>query len=166
MKILLVRHGRAGKADPGTWPDDDLRPLTPKGAKLFAKAAKGLLSLETRPVRILTSPAERTRQTAELLAQGLGMGTKAMVAAPDLHHAVPPERALARLARAKLPRSIALVSHQPWLGEFLSLLVAGDKRAAIELDKGGACLVEAETLAKGKGVLSWLLTQDQLAALG
>jgi phosphohistidine phosphatase len=165
MKILLVRHGSAGSANPKAWPDDDLRPLTAKGGKDFGKAALGLRALGLRPMRILTSPAERTRQTAELLAEAMKMKTASMLAAPELHHGVPPGKALARLARMRLPRSVALVGHQPWLGDFLSLLIAGDESARIGLDKGGACLVEAETLGKGKGELVWLLTQEQLAAL-
>ncbi|MDQ3002733.1 MAG: histidine phosphatase family protein [Fibrobacterota bacterium] len=165
MKILLVRHGSAGSANPKAWPDDDLRPLTAKGRKQFGKAARGLRALGLKPMRILTSPAERTRQTAELLAEALKLKTASMLEAPELHHGVPPEKALARLARMRLPASIALVGHQPWLGEFLSLLIAGDERAQIGLDKGGACLVEAEALGKGKGGLVWLLTQEQLASL-
>jgi phosphohistidine phosphatase len=160
MKILLVRHGLAGTANPKAWPDDDLRPLTVKGGKQFGKAALGLRALGLKPMRILTSPAERTRQTAELKLK-----TDSMLAAPELHHGTPPGKAMARLSRMRLPRSIALVGHQPWLGEFLSLLIDGSESARIGLDKGGACLVEADALGKGKGVLVWLMTQDQLAAL-
>jgi phosphohistidine phosphatase len=165
MKILLVRHGLAGSANPKAWPDDDLRPLTVKGGKQFGKAALGLRALGLKPMRILTSPAERTRQTAELLAEAMKLKTDSMLAAPELHHGTPPGKAMAKLSRMRLPRSIALVGHQPWLGEFLSLLIDGSESARIGLDKGGACLVEADALGKGKGELVWLMTQDQLAAL-
>ena len=80
-----------------------------------------------------------------------------------------PDKALARLSRLGLPRRIALVGHEPWLGEFLSLLIAegpeGKARAHIEFAKGGAALVDAPKLAKGQGRLLWLMTQDQLSAL-
>ncbi len=166
MKILLVRHGQAGKPDPGKYPDDDLRPLTGKGRKGFKKAAKGLRAQTVDPAVILTSPVLRARQTAVLLADGLGLKEKAVRNLPELHHAVPPARALARLARMRLPRAVALVGHEPWLGEFLSLLIAGGaKSARAELDKGGAALIEADAPVKGGGVLIWLLTQEQLASL-
>jgi phosphohistidine phosphatase len=166
MRILLVRHGPAGKPDPETYPDDDLRPLTSKGRKAFKKAAKGLRAQAVDPALILTSPVLRARQTAELLAAGLGLKEKAIRAMPELHHAVPPAKALARLARMRLPRAVALVGHEPWLGEFLSLLIAGGTGTArAELDKGGAGLVRADSPAKGGGVLAWLMTQEQLASL-
>lgn len=166
MRILLVRHGPAGKADPKAHPDDDLRPLTTKGRDEFKLVAKGLRTLGMEPETIFTSPTLRTRQTAELLARRLGKSVKSLVDMPELHHAAVPAKALAKLRRMKLPTTIALVGHEPWLGDFLSLLIAGNARARIGLDKGGACLVEAETVKQGKGDLAWLMTREQLAALG
>lgn len=169
IHILLVRHGLAGKSDPAAWPDDDLRPLTAKGRKAFKQAARGLRSQAPDPSRIYTSPAVRALQTAELLADGLRLGKKAIRIVPELHHGVAPAKALETLAEmghARPPRSVALVGHEPWLGEFLSLLIAGGaKYASASLDKGGVCLVEAESMDRGKGVLRWLLTQDQLRDL-
>ena len=166
IRILLVRHGLAGKPDPEAFPDDDLRPLTDKGRRAFKQAAKGLRPHATETGKILTSPALRTVETAGLLAKSLGLGAKAIVTVPELHHLVSPAKALYALSRMRLPRSFALVGHEPWLGEFLSLLIAGGaKYASAKLDKGGACLVEAESLDRGKGVLLWLLTREQLEAL-
>lgn len=165
MRILLVRHGPAGKADPKAYPDDDLRPLTPKGREAFKRAAKGLRALGLKPETIFTSPALRTRQSAESLARHLGKTVNSLVDMPELHHAADPAKALAKLSRMKLPGTLALVGHEPWLGGFLSLLIAGDAPARIGLDKGGACLVEAEEMKKGKGRLVWLMTREQLAAL-
>lgn len=165
MRILIVRHGQAGKADVNIHPDDDLRPLTGKGRKAFKQAAKGLRTLGMRPSGILTSPAKRTLQTAKLLAHAVDLDPGHILGAPELHHEVSPAKALEALARKRLPKSIAMVGHEPWLGRFLSLLLAGNEHVRFELDKGGACLVESASLAKGKGRLVWFMTQDQLAAL-
>lgn len=165
-RILLVRHGLAGKPDPETYPDDDLRPLTAKGRKVFKAAAKGLRSQSVDPTLILTSTVLRALQTAELLADGLRLKEKSIRPMPELHHAVPPAKALVRLARMRLPSAVALVGHEPWLGEFLSLMIAGGATTArAELDKGGAGLLQADSLAKGGGTLIWLMTQEQLASL-
>lgn len=168
MDLLLVRHGLAGKADPGTWPDDDERPLTEKGRKAFRAAAKGLRSQGPKPTLILASPALRARQTASILAKAFGLGDGAVRNWDALHHARDPEAALAGLGRLRLPRSAALVGHEPWLGEFLSLLIAGAAGAGLPFAKGGAARVEIPDggkRAKGRGRLRWLLTQDQSAAL-
>jgi phosphohistidine phosphatase len=169
MDLLLVRHGLAGKADPEVWPDDDLRPLTAKGRKAFKAAAKGLKRMGPRPALILTSPALRTRETALILAKALGLPGRAVRDWDALHHGHAPEKALATLAAQRLPPAAALVSHEPWLGEFLSLLLCGRKGAGVEFAKGGAAwagIPDRGAKAKGRGVLRWLLTQDQLAASG
>ena len=171
FKIILVRHGLAGKADASRFPDDDLRPLTGKGKQAFAKAARGLRALDILPVRIHASPALRTWQTAEILAQALGLKRGAIKSIPELHHHSPPASALAKLARlarpdrSKAASALVLVGHEPWLGEFLSLLVAGGPGAHFHLAKGGACQVHAEAVEPGGGRLEWCLTQDQLRAL-
>ncbi|MEO7427277.1 MAG: histidine phosphatase family protein, partial [Fibrobacteria bacterium] len=114
MEILLVRHGQAGKPDAAAYPDDDLRPLTPKGRKEFKRAGKGLRRLRPETEKILFSPAERTRETAELLARSLDLAEKDLLEVPELHHGVSPAGALARLTRLRLPRRVALVGHEPW----------------------------------------------------
>jgi phosphohistidine phosphatase len=167
MDLLLVRHGLAGKADPKVWPDDDLRPLTAKGRKAFKAAAKGLKREGARPALILTSPTLRTRETAAILAKVLGLSAGALKGWDALHHERPPEKALTLLARQRPPRVLALVGHEPWLGEFLSLLICGRKDAGLGFGKGGAAWVEIPegAPAKGRGRLHWLLSQDQLTAM-
>jgi phosphohistidine phosphatase len=123
MDLLLVRHGLAGKADPRAWPDDDERPLTEKGREAFRAAAKGMKSQGPKPALILASPAVRTRETAALLAKAMGLKQSAIRNWDAIHHSRAPEKALADLARQGLPKSAALVGHEPWLGEFLSLLI-------------------------------------------
>ena len=67
MEIYLIRHAIAEERG-DDWPDDDDRPLTEEGIRRFEEAARGLLEFDAHPVRILTSPLVRARQTAELLA--------------------------------------------------------------------------------------------------
>jgi phosphohistidine phosphatase len=169
MELLLVRHGLAGKADAETWPDDDLRPLTPKGRKAFKAAARGLRKQGPTPGLILASPALRTRETAVILIGEMGLRARALRPWDALHHSRDPEKALAALGRQGLPPVAALVGHGPWLGEFLFLLLCGGSHAGPAFAKGGAALLELPARgarALGRGRLRWLLTQDQLAALG
>jgi broad specificity phosphatase PhoE len=65
MRILLVRHGRAG-SKAGWTGDDRLRPLTARGMS-EARALVPLLS-SYGPTRILSSPAVRCTQTVDPLA--------------------------------------------------------------------------------------------------
>lgn len=167
MDILIVRHGLAGGRDPRSWPDDDLRPLTPKGRRAFAQAARGIRTAGASPERILTSPAVRALETARILARELGIRRRDVIPVPALHHAVPARSALKSLASLSrgLPDAFAVVGHEPNLGRLVSLLVSGSAGAGLPLGKGAACLVEAAAPKPGAGRLRWSLTQDQLAAL-
>lgn len=166
MDLILVRHALAGKPDAKKWPDDDLRPVTAKGRKAFKKAAKGLREA-AEVTLILTSPVLRARETAEILAKALRLPRTAIADFSEAHHTRPPARALASLGRKRLPRTVAIVGHEPWLGEFLSLLLTGGPGAGLEFAKGGAACVRfgASRPAKGKGKLGWLMLPEQLAAL-
>ena len=162
----MIRHGLAAKRSANEYPDDDLRPLLHKGGKSFGQAARGLKVLGTRFKKILTSPSLRALQTAKILGAVLSVRRSAVFVTGELDEVFSPAEALKRLGKMKLPRSIALVGHEPWLGEFLSLLTTGKPGGRFRLDKGGCCLVEAASLGKAKGTLVWLLTQNHLRALG
>lgn len=168
MDIFLVRHARAGRRDARKYPDDDLRPLTPGGRKAFSRAARGLLAAGPPPEAVLSSPALRALETAEILAKALGLGRKGVITVPALHHDVPVRGSrgtLASLSKLDLPEAFAVVGHEPNLGRLASLLVSGSIRARLPLAKGGACLVRTAALAPGSGSLSWSMTQDLLMGL-
>lgn len=165
MKLLLIRHGQAGKQNLKRYPDDDLRPLTAKGRKLSKHALGSLTDFIPNPHLILTSPALRCIQTAKLVAQGFQLDSKNIREIPELHHSIPAPTALAKLSRMKLSGRLVMVGHEPWLGELVTLLIAGTGRAGIEIGKGGAAYLTLESLKPGKGRLLWLLTQDQLTSI-
>jgi phosphohistidine phosphatase SixA len=70
MKVLLVRHARAG--DRMTWVGDDaLRPLDEKGKKQAKRLAKTLAELGT--TRLVSSPSLRCVQSFEPASRRLGL---------------------------------------------------------------------------------------------
>jgi probable phosphoglycerate mutase len=71
MKVFLVRHGQtiANLDHSYRWSNDFS--LDPLGVEQVKEAAKVLASLIERPAAIICSPRERTRQTAQLLAEKL-----------------------------------------------------------------------------------------------
>jgi phosphohistidine phosphatase len=137
MKVLLVRHAIAVDRDtPGL--SDHLRPLTEDGATRFRKTARALSALITPDV-VFTSPALRTKQTAEILArqwpqtpleesEPLGNGSRAQF-----------EIALSRVNGAKL---VAAVGHEPWLSEWTAEWLGASHADSFAFKKGGAALLE------------------------
>ena len=165
MLLYLVRHAIAEERDPDRWPDDRERPLTDEGRRRFRAAARGLRTVTETPDLVLASPYARARQTATLLRE-------------HAHWPEPVERdvlAADRDAAGILPlldehrerAALALVGHEPFMGELASLLLTGDPvRATIQFKKGAiACLRIHATLA-GRAELVWLLPPRVLRSLG
>jgi phosphohistidine phosphatase len=164
MKVYLVRHAIAHERDRKRWPDDSLRPLTPAGKRRFRRAARGLAMLLPRSAPILTSPYVRARATAELLSDALRR--RAPLDCPELASPRPARDGLA-LLRKRREAAVILVGHEPYLGNLLSLAVAGTtRRLDVELRKGGAACVEfGGRIAPGAATLVWMLPPKALRAL-
>jgi phosphohistidine phosphatase len=68
--LYLLRHAKSSWADQAL-PDRD-RPLAPRGRGDGKRIAKHLTRLRIQPELVLCSPAQRTRETLELLRPALG----------------------------------------------------------------------------------------------
>ena len=164
MRIILFRHGPAGQRDPVRWPDDRLRPLTPRGVRRTRLAAAGIRRLEPHLGAILTSPLLRALTTAELLKEQAAQADLETLEA--LVPGGPPHAVVGILAARPTTRDIALVGHEPDLGQLAGLLMF-DESVAIGLKKAGACAIEfAEGVRPGAGNLTWFLPPRVLRRLG
>ena len=161
MRVVLLRHGPAGKRDPERWADDDARPLTPRGIARTQLACRGLIRLERDLSRILTSPLTRAAETAQILAE-----TSEDRAKPETFDALAPGHSfrtvLDRLSKLPPDETVALVGHEPDLGKLAGVLLIGAP-AALPLKKAGACVISFEgQVAAGSGHLEWFLTPGVL----
>ena len=145
MKICFLRHGEAD------WPDwdkpDDERPLTDRGRREMRRVAKLLDRLEFSVDAILTSPLPRASQTAEIVAQRLGIG---MQIESKLAHGFSLER-LRQMAGKVEGESIMVVGHEPEFSAVIEELTGGD----VKISKGGIALVDANRGCTS-GKLLWL----------
>jgi phosphohistidine phosphatase len=122
--IYLIRH-----ADAVADEVDASRPLSPRGREQVARVAAALgKDAKFKPEQFWHSPLVRSRQTAELLARGLGLSVP-IILTPGLEPDDDPERISSALEEET--RSIAIVGHEPHLGVLASLLVHGPARAGI-----------------------------------
>jgi phosphohistidine phosphatase len=164
MELLLVRHAIAQERDSKRWSDDGERPLSAGGAARARAAASGLKRITGRPALVLTSPLLRTRQTAAILTQ-MARWPRAR-ACVLLAPGGAPEELFALLARERAAL-IALVGHEPDLGELLGACVAGGAGTmAFEFKKMGVARVRFDGRARaGRGQLLWLLPPKILRAM-
>jgi len=151
-ELYLVRHAIAAERG-SEWPDDTKRPLTERGVSRFKEAVKGLRHLDVTVDEIFTSPLVRARQTAELLAAGLD--AKPPVKVLD---ALAPGHSftslMSQLAKVAKRRRVALVGHEPDLGELAAHLIGAGR--ALAFKKGGVCRIDIGSLAaKRAGSLIW-----------
>jgi len=161
-ELYLVRHAIAAERGED-WPDDDKRPLTARGVARFKESVSGLSRLDVAVDEIFTSPLIRAKQTAELLAAGLpGKPSIKVLDALSPGHA--PGSVLAQLAKAARRRRIALVGHEPGLGELAAHLIGAGR--ALPFKKGGVCRIDVESLTSRRaGALSWFVTPKVLRGL-
>ena len=167
MNLYLLRHGIAAPQGDPAEPDGE-RPLTTKGAKRMRKAANGLRRLEIRFDAILSSPLLRASQTAEIVAEALGLQTE-LQQISGLAPESSVENLLLELGRFKNHEHLILVGHQPLLGETAAFLLRGTDKSGLNISfkKGGLCRIEIDTLPPHEpGTLHWLLAPRQLRLLG
>ncbi len=175
MRIYFIRHAVAVPHDAPGVVDDASRELTREGIARMRRQAKGLLRIKVEPGRVWTSPCKRARQTAEILAEELGVASMVRTLpalAPDGKF----ERVMQQIAAyaAKCSSSqarrtspdVALVGHEPGLSEMITRLLTGAGDSVIQLKKGGAACVQlGEAHLESRGELLWLLTPRQLRDL-
>ncbi|MHB8877287.1 MAG: SixA phosphatase family protein [Myxococcaceae bacterium] len=157
LQLYVIRHAIAVPRNEGL--DDAARPLTPKGRHRWRQAVAGLGRLGFNFDRLYHSPWLRAVETAEALVRLVEGET---VVTQNL--ARPPSQEL--LDEIKGER-VALVGHQPWLGELLGLLVAGRRELgdSLELKKGAVVCLEGELREAGMTLVA-ALPPSVLRALG
>ena len=149
-----MRHAIAAERG-DEWPDDSKRPLTSRGINRFKEVVKGLRRLDITVDEVFTSPLVRARQTAELLASGLEgkAPVKVLDALAPGHTAASVMTQLARVAKR---RRVALVGHEPELGELAAYLIGAGR--ALAFKKGGICRIDLGSLtSKSAASLVWFL---------
>ena len=104
---------------------------------------------------VLTSPLVRTRQTAEIVAAAFSP-RPSLVNVEALAPGGTPPALAAELEKHSRRPHIAIVGHEPGIGELAAWLVG--MRHPIEFKKGAVCRIDVESLPpRGAGQLRWLL---------
>jgi phosphohistidine phosphatase len=118
--VILVRHAHA------EWPayvGTDLdRPLTPQGQADARSTAAAIRDAAHRPDLLLTSPAVRTRQTAQIIATTLGLPDSAIRQVYSLYNGNPGALDAALRQAFTTATTVLLVAHNPGISEFARLL--------------------------------------------
>jgi phosphohistidine phosphatase len=165
-RLLMVRHAIAEERDvfARTGQSDGYRPLTEKGKRRMQLAARGLYELVDQIDLLATSPLVRAVQTAEILSGAFG---GIPIEETDVL-ATGPESAFLAWYRDVADRGlVAVVGHEPYLGEWASWLAAGPSADFLVFKKGGGCLLEFPgPIEPGSAILHWHVAPAHLRVLG
>ena len=159
LELYLIRHGVAAERGE-EYPDDSKRPLTSTGMTRLRQEARALNSLKIGFDVIITSPLVRTKQTAEIIAGTLKEKPQ-VVTSDSLAPAGTPAGVMQEIGRHARKARIALVGHEPNLGELAARLIGA--RSPIQFKKGAICRIDFEILPpKSLGQLQWFVTPRML----
>ena len=167
MNLFLLRHGIAVELGTSGYERDADRPLTPKGERRLARIADAMEAMGLAFDLILSSPYTRAKQTAEIVANALGLKKK-LEFSENLTPGGDARALIAALNKLEpRPENILLVGHEPYLSDLMATLTSGDSRMTIDFKKGGLCKLEIESLRHGRcATLAWLLTPRQMGLMG
>jgi len=166
MDLLLIRHAPSEDRDKfaQTGQPDHLRPLTESGVKRMQLAARGLTTLALPIERLVTSPAVRARQTADLVQDALEV--KAIEEQPPLAPLVDVEDIVDWLCQQPLVDGLAVVGHEPQIGQVAEILLCGRPLGNMPMKKGGMILLRFDhRISRGNARLVWALPPAVLRAL-
>ena len=120
--LILLRHG---KSDWNTSEDDFDRPLKKRGKNASRQVGKWLGAHARTPDFVISSPAKRAMQTAEISCAAMDIDGKNIYKRKHIYLATPEELLYVLEDCPKEAKRVMLVGHNPGLEELLYYLVDG-----------------------------------------
>ena len=117
LRLLLIRHAKSDWGDPRL-PDHE-RPLNDRGRRDAPRMGAWIAERGLAPAEVLCSDAQRTRETLALMLPAWTPPSRTEHRR-ELYHA-PPEAMLRVLVEAE-GDSVALIGHNPGIGQLAGLL--------------------------------------------
>jgi phosphohistidine phosphatase len=140
-RLTLLRHAKS------SWADDRLadqdRPLSKRGFADAPVMAERLVARGLKPELILSSPAERARQTAEFVASAFRPSSPAIRQDPAIYLATPGELLRVLAAVSDQINELVLVGHNPGMTELANLMLPD--LALTNLPTAGAVAIDCDT---------------------
>ncbi len=157
MILYFLRHGLAG--DRADWLEDDAqRPLTKEGKGKMAQEAENIAGLGLDLDLIVTSPLVRALQTAQIVAERLGIEDK-LVRDERISPGFDLQGLAEVIASHPEAQTLMVVGHEPDFSETISELIGGGR---VVCKKGGLARVDVISQNPLMGELAWLMTPKLL----
>jgi phosphohistidine phosphatase len=165
LRVVVVRHGIAEVPSTGNdcKPDAE-RALTRRGIRKMRKGARGMAVMLPALEAIASSPLTRAMETAEIISKAFK--NSPITPLVSLAPGKPPGPVVDWLRQQPRGATVALVGHEPDVGQLVTWLLTGLRQSVIPMKKGGACLLEfSQEVKPGRAKLTWALRPGQLRRL-
>jgi phosphohistidine phosphatase len=159
MEIYLVRHGEYVDLGSRTLEEDSLNQLSEEGIAKLRRQAQTLARWGIAVDTVVTSPFVRSRQTAEILAEGLETEVYDHTALTRTYFDVPALRQI--VADYSSSQHLMLVGHESDLSTVAAAVIGGGE---LELARGGIIRIALTSLDPLQGKLIWLLPPEVMGA--
>lgn len=157
MEIYLMQHGPALPKEQD--PDEGLSPAGEERIHASGKALKKMgVSLDV----IISSPKKRSRQTAAIVAEEMGIPPEKIMETEKVKAMAPPEETINALIEYAGNKKILIAGHLPSVAETASFLLTEGSKVIVEFEMGGCCRIDVDNLPTHSGHLRWYLTPEQL----
>jgi phosphohistidine phosphatase len=143
-RLLLLRHTKSSWRD-GSLPDIE-RPLGPRGRRAAPPIGVYLRDHDLAPQQVLVSPAQRTRETWDMVS--LMLGGEPLVRYDDKLYLADADEILARIGKvAATVETLLVVGHNPGIQELAVALHEGEEtddfnRLDAKFPTGGLAIYE------------------------
>ena len=155
-ELYLIRHGLAEERGEA-WPDDTKRPLTDEGMSRMRKAAPRPRAARRRPSTWCSRARSSARVRRPKSSRPAFEPRPSLVNVDSLAPGGSYAAVLADLEKHAEEARIALVGHEPGIGELAARLIGS--RHAIDVQEGRVCRIDLDDLPPaGPGELRWMLT--------
>jgi phosphohistidine phosphatase len=156
IQLHLLRHAHAG--DPLAWAGpDEARPLSSRGERQADRLGRFLAGIGFQTDAIITSPKVRAAQTAEIVAERLGVPFRTD---DRLAGGVGLSALDAILRDAGAPVAPVLVGHDPDFSDLVLKLCGG---LGVPMRKGAFARIDVDRpFEPGRATLRWLVPPDLL----
>ena len=159
LELYLLRHAHAGDSTKWEGPDSE-RPLSQKGRRQAERLGAFLAERGFAPDAIVTSPKLRAKQTADLVADALGIA----VTVDDRLGGSLDFDDVGAIAERVGGNSVVLVGHDP---DFSDLAAALTGTEFLPLKKGTLARIDMSLpVQPNGGILRWLLPPELLTERG
>ena len=159
LELYLLRHAHAGDAAKWDGPDSE-RPLSPKGRRQAERLGAFLAERGFAPDAIITSPKLRARQTADLVADALGIA----VSVDDRLGNPLDAEVVGDIVERAGGTSVVLVGHDP---DFSDLCAALTGTEYLPMRKGTLARIDMTLpIETNGGILRWFLPPELIAERG